>query len=281
MLLLAPALLLALELLLALALALLLALPLPLLLTAFAPPRLPLGPPPPRDKTLHIHFLRSPAEVVGAERHASGVVLEKTALEPVEGGGEQKARGTGERTTSSWQACGHMLEGCEVPRLGAALPPCHPSTQHLSAHPRMSNHRLAQPTRPLAGQFETIPADLVLKSIGFKSVGIPGVAFDARKGVVPNKLGQVGGEARHAGRRGRRREGRLGCAPRSWEGRCAEACRHAETDGKVPWASACPPSPHGRSTQKRGRPLSPDSTCAAGSSEDPQVCAGTNTPACL
>ena len=31
----------------------------------------------------------------------------------------------------------------------------------------------------------------MLKSIGFKSVGIPGVGFDARAGVVPNKLGQV------------------------------------------------------------------------------------------
>ena len=41
------------------------------------------------------------------------------------------------------------------------------------------------------GKYDTIPADLVLKSIGFKSVGIPGVGFDARAGVVPNKHGQV------------------------------------------------------------------------------------------
>ena len=44
-----------------------------------------------------------------------------------------------------------------------------------------------------AGECETIPADLVLKSIGFKSVGIPGVAFDSRRGVIPNQAGQVGG----------------------------------------------------------------------------------------
>lgn len=52
---------------------------------------------------------------------------------------------------------------------------------------------LSAPSSTLAGEFETIPADLVLKSIGFKSVGIPGVAFDGRKGVILNKSGQVGG----------------------------------------------------------------------------------------
>ena len=45
------------------------------------------------------------------------------------------------------------------------------------------------------GEFETIPADIVLKSIGFKSVGIPGVAFDGRRGVIPNQAGQVCGWA--------------------------------------------------------------------------------------
>lgn len=92
-------------------------------------------------RSLFIHFLRTPAEVVEVDGRAGQMRIEKTRLEPREGGGDQAARGTGE--------------------------------------------------------FETIPADLVLKSIGFKSVGVPGVAFDERRGVVPNKLGQVyaeGGE---------------------------------------------------------------------------------------
>lgn len=87
------------------------------------------------DKSLYLHFLRSPAEVVGKDGHAAEVKLEKTRLEPAGEGKDQKAIGTGE--------------------------------------------------------FETIPADIVLKSIGFKSVGIPGVAFDGRRGVIPNQAGQV------------------------------------------------------------------------------------------
>lgn len=88
------------------------------------------------DKSLYIHFLRSPVEVIGREGRAAEVKLEKTRLEAaLQPGEDQKARGTGE--------------------------------------------------------YDTIPADLVLKSIGFKSVGIPGVAFDSRAGVIPNKHGQV------------------------------------------------------------------------------------------
>lgn len=58
---------------------------------------------------------------------------------------------------------------------------------------RLPNAAFSLFSPPPAGEFETIPADIVLKSIGFKSVGIPGAAFDGRKGVVPNRLGQVGG----------------------------------------------------------------------------------------
>ncbi len=63
------------------------------------------------------------------------------------------------------------------------------------------------PPAPPAGEFETIPADLVLKSIGFKSVGIAGVAFDERRGVVPNKLGQVGRSLASAAHHGSWRAG--------------------------------------------------------------------------
>ena len=41
------------------------------------------------------------------------------------------------------------------------------------------------------GEYETIPADIVLKSIGYRSVPLEGAPFDARRGVVPNVLGQV------------------------------------------------------------------------------------------
>ncbi|KAI3438904.1 hypothetical protein D9Q98_001319 [Chlorella vulgaris] len=88
------------------------------------------------ERSLHIHFLRTPVAVVEQEGRASGVKVEKTRLEAAaQPGGASRALGTGE--------------------------------------------------------YETVPADLVLKSIGFKSVGIPGVAFDERAGVVPNLLGQV------------------------------------------------------------------------------------------
>jgi hypothetical protein len=36
------------------------------------------------------------------------------------------------------------------------------------------------------GAFETLPAQLALKSIGYKSVPVDGVAFDERHGVVCN-----------------------------------------------------------------------------------------------
>ena len=50
-----------------------------------------------RDKSLHIHFLRSPVEVLGSsEGRVTGVKLERTRLEAGDKpGGDQKARGTG------------------------------------------------------------------------------------------------------------------------------------------------------------------------------------------
>jgi adrenodoxin-NADP+ reductase len=41
------------------------------------------------------------------------------------------------------------------------------------------------------GQFETYPVQLVLKSIGYKSLPLEGVAFDQRAGVIPNTSGRV------------------------------------------------------------------------------------------
>lgn len=41
------------------------------------------------------------------------------------------------------------------------------------------------------GRYEEHEAQLVLKSIGYKSLALEGVAFDARAGVIPNAAGRV------------------------------------------------------------------------------------------
>ena len=41
------------------------------------------------------------------------------------------------------------------------------------------------------GEHETLPAQLVLKSVGYTGVPLPGVPFDERRGVVPNDRGRV------------------------------------------------------------------------------------------
>jgi len=46
--------------------------------------------------------------------------------------------------------------------------------------------------RPRAtDQFETIPAGLVFRSIGYKGLPVSGVPFDERKGIIPNNEGRV------------------------------------------------------------------------------------------
>ncbi len=41
------------------------------------------------------------------------------------------------------------------------------------------------------GQFETLPVQLVLRSVGYQSVPLPGVPFDERSYIVPNSEGRV------------------------------------------------------------------------------------------
>ena len=41
------------------------------------------------------------------------------------------------------------------------------------------------------GEFEEYPVQLVLKSIGYKSLLLEGVPFDSKQGIVPNKAGRV------------------------------------------------------------------------------------------
>ncbi len=41
------------------------------------------------------------------------------------------------------------------------------------------------------GEFETLPAEMVLRSVGYRGVRLPGVPFDERRGTIPNIKGQV------------------------------------------------------------------------------------------
>jgi ferredoxin--NADP+ reductase len=41
------------------------------------------------------------------------------------------------------------------------------------------------------GRYETIPAGLVLRSVGYKGAPLEGVPFDKRNGVIPNEIGRV------------------------------------------------------------------------------------------
>ncbi len=43
------------------------------------------------------------------------------------------------------------------------------------------------------GEFETLPVQMVLRSVGYKGVALPGVPFDERRGVIPNVEGRVEG----------------------------------------------------------------------------------------
>jgi ferredoxin--NADP+ reductase len=45
----------------------------------------------------------------------------------------------------------------------------------------------AEPT----GETEVIPAGLVFRSVGYLGTGIPGVVFDAKRGIMPNEGGRV------------------------------------------------------------------------------------------
>jgi ferredoxin--NADP+ reductase len=55
-----------------------------------------------------------------------------------------------------------------------------------------SGRIVARPT----GETETIPCGLVLRSVGYQGVALPGVPFDERRGVIPNIGGRVEGAAR-------------------------------------------------------------------------------------
>jgi ferredoxin/flavodoxin---NADP+ reductase len=61
---------------------------------------------------------------------------------------------------------------------------------------RVERTRLSQDgTFEGTGEYETIPAQLVLRSVGYQSVPLPGVPFDTRSYTVPNADGRVLSEA--------------------------------------------------------------------------------------
>ena len=101
---------------------------------------------------------------------------------------------------------------------GAAGPSAEPATGSASGHSRRLTVRFwLRPTEILGtervegitlertaispdgkfggtGEFETLDAQMVLRSVGYQSVPLPGVPFDSRASVVPNAQGRVLGE---------------------------------------------------------------------------------------
>src|SRR5690606_26968815 len=52
---------------------------------------------------------------------------------------------------------------------------------------REDGSRVAKPT----GETEEIPCGLVFRSVGYRGVALPGVPFDERSAVIPNREGRV------------------------------------------------------------------------------------------
>ncbi|EYB67883.1 FAD-dependent pyridine nucleotide-disulfide oxidoreductase [Deinococcus phoenicis] len=46
-----------------------------------------------------------------------------------------------------------------------------------------------------AGEYETLPVQMVLRSVGYRGVALPDVPFDEKRGVIPNLEGRVEGRA--------------------------------------------------------------------------------------
>ncbi|WP_067132900.1 FAD-dependent oxidoreductase [Microtetraspora malaysiensis] len=61
---------------------------------------------------------------------------------------------------------------------------------------RLERTRLVEGRVTGTGEYETIPADMVLRSVGYRSVALPGVPFDTGTMTVPNVAGKVTGTDR-------------------------------------------------------------------------------------
>ncbi len=60
-------------------------------------------------------------------------------------------------------------------------------TEKNVLHPNAEGYLNAEGT----GHFETIPAGLVLRAVGYRSVPLPDVPYDTRKGIISNEQGRV------------------------------------------------------------------------------------------
>jgi ferredoxin/flavodoxin---NADP+ reductase len=57
---------------------------------------------------------------------------------------------------------------------------------------RLEKNRLDENLNAVGtGEFETLPIEMVLRSVGYKGVALPDVPFDAKRGVIPNNEGRV------------------------------------------------------------------------------------------
>jgi len=57
---------------------------------------------------------------------------------------------------------------------------------------RLEKNRLDENLNAVGtGEFEELEVGLVLRSVGYKGVPLPGVPFDSRKGIIPNQAGRV------------------------------------------------------------------------------------------
>ncbi len=63
---------------------------------------------------------------------------------------------------------------------------------HQVEHLKLERNHLDEKLNAIGtGQFETLPMQMVLRSVGYKGVALPDVSFDSRKGIIPNTLGRV------------------------------------------------------------------------------------------
>ncbi len=59
-------------------------------------------------------------------------------------------------------------------------------------HLKLEHNRLDDSLNAVGtGNFETLPMEMVLRSVGYKGVALPDVPFDSKRGVIPNNEGRV------------------------------------------------------------------------------------------
>jgi ferredoxin/flavodoxin---NADP+ reductase len=56
---------------------------------------------------------------------------------------------------------------------------------------RLEHNHLENLNAVGTGNFETLPMQMVLRSVGYKGVALPDVSFDSRRGIIPNTQGRV------------------------------------------------------------------------------------------